>query len=126
MSTERPQSRPSGIIRNKWRWTTRVSLKKRRYIMAVSFLGCLLAISLTGKQRKVGAQGGFPDPNASCPRKTCGEVSPLIPMQSTEAVHMGLVWRRSSDTPKILFHSRFSEYTPNDIADPAIIDLAIA
>jgi hypothetical protein len=56
----------------------------------------------------------------------CGEVSPLIPMQSTEAVHMGLVWKKDSATPKILFHSRFSEYTPNDMADPEIIDLAIA
>src|SRR5262245_53735080 len=56
----------------------------------------------------------------------CGAVSPLIPMQSTEAVHMGLVWKKHSPTPKILFHSRFSEYTPNDVADPEIIDLAIA
>ena len=38
---------------------------------------------------------------------------------------MGLVWKRSSPTPKILFHSRFPEYTPNDIADPALVDLAI-
>src|SRR3989441_12390910 len=56
----------------------------------------------------------------------CGEVSPLIPMQSTEAGHMGLVWKKDSATPKILFHARFSEYTPNDMADPEIIDLAIA
>src|SRR3989440_12588245 len=56
----------------------------------------------------------------------CGEGSPLIPMQSTEAVHMGLVWKKDSATPKILFHSRFSEYTPNDMAVPEIIDLAIA
>ncbi len=47
-------------------------------------------------------------------------------MQSTEAVHMGLVWRKRSVTPKILFHARFSEYTPNDMADPAIVDLAIS
>ena len=39
---------------------------------------------------------------------------------------MGLVWKRNSTTPKILFHARFPEYTPNDIADPALIDLAIA
>src|SRR5712691_4175810 len=56
----------------------------------------------------------------------CGEVSPLIPMQSTEAVHMGLVWKKNSSTPKILFHARFPEYVPNDMADPQIIDLAIA
>src|SRR5207247_10199785 len=72
------------------------------------------------------AQAVFPDPNANCPPSQCGEVSPLIPMQSTEAVHMGLVWKKDSATPKILFHSRFSEYTPNDMADPEIIDLAIA
>lgn len=59
-------------------------------------------------------------------RAVCGEVSPLIPMQSTEAVHMGLVWRRDSETPKILFHARFPEYTPNDVADPDVVDAAIA
>jgi hypothetical protein len=59
-------------------------------------------------------------------KSVCGEVSPLIPMQSTEAVHMGLVWKKGSQTPKVLFHSRFPEYTPNDVADPAIIDAAIA
>jgi hypothetical protein len=61
-----------------------------------------------------------------CPRSVCGEVSPLIPMQSTEAVHMGLVWKRRSPTPKIMFHSRFPEYVPNDVADPRIVDAAIA
>lgn len=60
------------------------------------------------------------------PRSVVGEVSPLIPMQSAEAVHMGLVWKKRSQRPKILFHSRFPEYTPNDVADPAIIDAAIA
>jgi len=59
-------------------------------------------------------------------RSVCGEVSPLIPMQSTEAVHMGLVWKKDSQHPKILFHARFPEYTPNDIADPSLIDMAIA
>jgi hypothetical protein len=68
----------------------------------------------------------FPDPNANCPRHLCGEVSPFIPMQSAEAVHMGLVWKRNSPNPKILFHSRFPEYKPNDVADPALVDLAIA
>jgi Domain of unknown function (DUF1929)/Kelch motif len=72
------------------------------------------------------AQGGdlpcdtVPDPSL------CGEVSPLIPMQSAEAVHMGLVWTRESATPKILFHARFPEYTPNDVADPELVDLVIA
>jgi hypothetical protein len=65
--------------------------------------------------------------SADCTDKAvCGEVSPLIPMQSTEAVHMGLVWKKGSQNPKILFHSRFPEYTPNDVADPAVIDAAIA
>jgi hypothetical protein len=62
----------------------------------------------------------------SCPRSICGEVSPLIPMHSTEAVHMGLVWKRRAAAPKILFHSRFPEYTPNDVSDPAVVDAAIA
>src|SRR5436309_15589442 len=72
------------------------------------------------------AQGGGSPCDTVGDPSHCGEVSPLIPMQSTEAVHMGLVWKKNSATPKILFHSRFSEYTPNDIADPEIIDLAIA
>jgi hypothetical protein len=59
-------------------------------------------------------------------KSECGEVSPLIPMQSTEAVHMGLVWKRGAQTPKILFHSRFPEYTPNDVADPAVVDALIS
>jgi hypothetical protein len=57
---------------------------------------------------------------------SCGEVSPLIPMQSAEAVHMGLVWKKRSATPKILFHARFPEYVPNDMSDPELVDLAIA
>src|SRR5205809_3713397 len=72
------------------------------------------------------AQGVFPDPNANCPAWQCGQVSPLIPMQSTEAVHMGLVWYKNSQNSKILFHARFSEYTPKDMAAPARVDLAIA
>lgn len=59
-------------------------------------------------------------------RSQCGEVSPLIPMQSTEAVHMGLVWKKGSQSPKLLFHSRFPEYMPNDVTDPSVIDAAIA
>jgi hypothetical protein len=58
-------------------------------------------------------------------RSLCGEVSPLIPMQSVEAVHMGLVWKKKSATPKILFHARFPQYVPNDMSDPALVDLAI-
>ena len=126
MTIKQRRAIPSELTRKRWRWTTRTILSKRGYIVVIILVGYLLAMSLTGKQRQVSAQAGFPDPNANCPHKTCGEVSPLIPMQSTEAVHMGLVWRRNFETPKILFHSRFSEYTPNDVADPAIIDLAIA
>lgn len=72
------------------------------------------------------AQTTFPDPNANCPPAECGQVSPLIPMQSAEAVHMGLVWKKNSPNPKILYHARFPEYTPNDVADPALTDLAIS
>lgn len=68
----------------------------------------------------------IPDPNANCPPAECGTVSPLIPMQSTEAVHMGLVWKQGSQRPKILFHSRFPEYAGIDMADPALTDMAIA
>ena len=97
------------------------------YLLFAGLLIGLLAFSLSMMvHQPVTAQGGFPDPNAGCPHATCGEVSPLIPMQSAEAVHMGLVWKRNSATPKILFHARFPEYTPNDMADPALIDLAIS
>jgi len=101
-------------------------LNKHVYFITFTSLSCLLVLSLIATDRHVGAQSGFPDPNANCPHATCGEVSPFIPMQSTEAVHMGLVWKRNSPTPKILFHARFPEYTPNDVADPALVDLAIA
>ena len=72
------------------------------------------------------AQEAFPDPNANCPPSQCGQVSPFIPMQSVEAVHMGLVWKTGSQNPKILFHARFPEYRGTDMADPAITDLAIS
>jgi hypothetical protein len=108
------------------RRTARILHDKRAYLIAFTLVVCLLVLSVIGIHDGVSAQDGFPDPNANCPPATCGEVSPLIPMQSTEAVHMGLVWQRNSSTPKILFHARFPEYTPNDMADPALIDLAIA
>jgi hypothetical protein len=75
-----------------------------------------------GVRSAVSAQAGASD----CAPAVCGSVSPLIPMQSSEAVHMGLVWRKNSPTPKILFHSRFPEFVPNDVADPAVIDAVIA
>ena len=103
----------------------RVSTIRACLLMSALLVG-LLAFGLCVVDKPVTAQGTFPDPNAGCPHATCGEVSPLIPMQSTEAVHMGLVWKRNSTTPKILFHARFPEYTPNDVADPALIDLAIS
>jgi hypothetical protein len=75
---------------------------------------------------RLSAQATFPDPNAGLAPQLFGKVSSLIPMQSSEAVHMGLVWKRKSDQPKILFHSRFPEYRGVDMADPALTDLAIA
>ena len=99
---------------------------QRACLIIGALLASLLALNLCVIDKSVTAQSTFPDPNAGCPHATCGEVSPLIPMQSTEAVHMGLVWKRDSPTPKILFHARFPEYTPNDVADPALIDLAIS
>lgn len=99
---------------------------RRVCLLVCALLVCLMAFSICVVDKRVTAQGTFPDPNVGCPHSICGEVSPLIPMQSTEAVHMGLVWKRDSPTPKILFHSRFPEYTPNDVADPALIDLAIS
>ncbi len=89
---------------------------------------CVLAWLASGSGPDVLAQtapGAFPDPN-TCDPAACGKVSPLIPMQSAEAVHMGLVWKKGSDVPKILYHARFPEYTPNDVADPAIVDSILA
>ena len=100
----------------------------RRYICAVSCSSaCALAIAVIGPSSRLTAQAGnpYPDPNAGLPKHIFGEVSPLIPMQSAEAVHMGLVWKTGSDRPKLLYHARFPEYTPNDVADPAIVDQVI-
>src|SRR5215208_6587583 len=114
------------LIAVKGRLSARILRNKRAYLIIFTLVLCVLVLTLTNVDRHAGAQSGFPDPNANCPHATCGEVSPLIPMQSAEAVHMGLVWKRSSTTPKILFHARFPEYTPNDVADPALVDLAIS
>jgi hypothetical protein len=84
----------------------------------------LVIVMAAGLSPAAGAQGVDPCDNP-VDASRCGKVSPLVPMQSTEAVHMGLVWKRSSEVPKILFHARFPEYTPNDMADPALIDRAI-
>src|SRR5207247_11315874 len=68
------------------------------------------------------AAQGFPDPNANCPPAQWGQVSPLIPMHSTEGVHMGLVWKKNSQNPKSLSQARFADYTANDTADAGLID----
>jgi hypothetical protein len=87
----------------------------------VSTIGLLFLLAAAGARESALAQ------TSECvDRSVCGEVSPLIPMQSTEAVHMGLVWKKGSQNPKILFHARFPEYVPNDMADPALTDLAIS
>jgi hypothetical protein len=103
-------------------------IARGRTLMLAFMLAVLLAVAgmWMGPSTAVSAQTTFPDPNANCPVAECGKVSPLIPMQSTEAVHMGLVWKRDSQRPKILFHSRFPEYSGIDMADPALTDLAIA
>jgi hypothetical protein len=100
--------------------------RKPSYLLLGAVLLGLLLVSLSRTADDVSAQGGFPDPNANCPRALCGQVSPFIPMQSVEAVHMGLVWKKNSQKPKILFHARFPEYSGTDVADPALTDLAIA
>jgi hypothetical protein len=98
---------------------------KRREIACLAAGACVLAWLSLGPWPGASAQATFEDPNANCPPSECGRVSPLIPMQSAEAVHMGLVWKKDSQTPKILFHARFPQYVPNDISDPALIDMAI-
>src|SRR5688500_20331426 len=86
---------------------------------------CALVWHLTDTP-SVSAQAGLPDPNAGLDAAVVGKVSPFIPMQSVEAVHMGLVWKKNSDKPKILYHARFPEYRGVDMADPALTDLAIS
>src|SRR5919112_4525104 len=98
----------------------------RRVPASTIAAACALVWHLTGNTPSVSAQAGLPDPNAGLDPAVVGKVSPFIPMQSVEAVHMGLVWKRNSDQPKILYHARFPEYRVNDMADPAITDLAIA
>jgi hypothetical protein len=88
--------------------------------LVVGIAWLLLVTSEIGPIRTTSAQA-----DDCLDRSVCGEASPLIPMQSTEAVHMGLVWKRNSPSPKILFHSRFPEYIPNDMAEPELVDLAI-
>jgi hypothetical protein len=87
-------------------------------------VGTACVLACLGLWAKASAQSSFPDPNTCAPAE-CGQVSPLIPMQSVEAVHMGLVWKKNSQRPKILFHARFPEYVPDDMADPALVDRAI-
>lgn len=96
----------------------------RQIIVCTAGAACALVWLAPGLRSSVAAQHTFPDPN-TCPAAECGSVSPLIPMQSVEAVHMGLVWKENSQNPKILFHARFPEYTPNDVADFDLVDLAI-
>ena len=86
--------------------------------------GTAIVLASLGLWANAFAQNAFPDPNTCAPAE-CGQVSPLIPMQSVEAVHMGLVWKKNSQRPKILFHARFPEFTPNDVSDPELVDLAI-
>ena len=104
----------------------RIAAIKAGTVASVTVIVCALLYVPLVPRPGVLAQATFPDPNADCPPSECGQVSALIPMQSAEAVHMGLVWKRDSPNPKILYHARFPEYTPNDVADPALTDLAIS
>jgi Domain of unknown function (DUF1929)/Kelch motif len=96
-------------------------MKSKRIVYAAGIASILASLGLWADAF---AQNSFPDPNTCAPAE-CGQVSPLIPMQSVEAVHMGLVWKKKSQRPKILFHARFPEFVPNDVSDPELVDLAI-
>src|SRR5467141_748741 len=104
---------------------TRGSMMSKKIGFAVRGAGALMWFTLA-LWPGASAQGVFPAPTANCPPSQCGQVSALIPMKSTEGVHMGMVWKKNSQNPNILFHARFSEYTANDMADPALVDVAIA
>lgn len=98
-------------------------MRKASLACAAGTLSALvwLAVTMIPGASAQGGPGTLPDPN-TCDPAVCGKASPLVPMQSSEAVHMGLVWKKDSPNPKILYHARFPEYTPNDVADPAIVD----
>jgi len=99
----------------------------RRHVLAWAIAAtCAVAGHLGEFSPRVSAQSTPADPNAGLDPAVVGQVSPLVPMQSTEAVHMGLVWKKASNQPKILYHARFPEYRGTDMADPALTDLAIA
>ena len=100
-------------------------MKIRTIACAAAAAGIAASLGFT-VPAAVSAQSVFPDPNAGLAPETFGQLSPLIPMQSTEAVHMGLVWKMNSETPKILYHARFPEYSGTDMADPELTDRAIA
>ena len=74
--------------------------KRLRYLAAGVLFACLLTISLPVTDTGVSAQGTFPDPNLNCPKAECGEVSPFIPMQSTEAVTWDSCGKRVRRIPK--------------------------
>ena len=95
-----------------------------RFVYAAGAASIVASLALV-LSADVTAQQTFPDPNAGLAPEQFGQVSPLIPMQSTEAVHMGLVWKANEGTPKILYHSRFPEYRVNDMSDPDLVDQAI-
>ena len=99
-------------------------MKKRALTFATAG-ACAALWILVNAAPEISAQRPAGDPN-TCDPADCGQVSAFIPMQSTEAVHMGLVWKKGSQKPKILYHARFPEYIPNDVADPAVVDAAIA
>ena len=102
-----------------------MSRSKRNTIACLAAGSCVLAWLSFSPLPGAFAQATFPDPNANCPPAECGQVSPFIPMQSVEAVHMGLVWKTGSQNPKILYHARFPQFIVNDMADPELVDLAI-
>jgi hypothetical protein len=98
----------------------------RRQLIGGTLAGlCAAAWMALGFPARTAAQSTYPDPNAGLAPEVFGKVSPLIPMQSSEAVHMGLVWKKHSDKPKLLYHARFPEYMPDDVADPDMTDAVI-
>src|SRR5688572_1661460 len=115
-----PASRPYAI-----RSTGRLRMKRQIAGWTIA-AGIALVWYLAPTLPRVSAQSGFQDPNAGLDPAEFGKVSPFVPMQSVEAVHMGLVWKRNSDRPKILYHARFPEYRVDDMVDNALTDLAIA
>ena len=65
-------------------------------------------------------------PTPTALRRSAARCRPLSRCRAPKPCTWAWCGRRTRRHPKILFHARFPQYVPNDMADPALVDLAIA